>query len=60
MRVAYNNDSNYSLQDIRRIGRREQKQVQTYDETRISIRSIWIADYACILKNKRENVVDGI
>jgi len=28
--------------------------------TRISIhrRPIWIADYACILKNKRGNVVD--
>jgi len=28
--------------------------------TRISIQSIWIADYACILKNKRRNVVDSI
>jgi len=28
--------------------------------TRISIQSIWIADYACILTNKRGNVVDSI
>jgi len=28
--------------------------------TRISIQSIWIADYACNLKNKRGNVVDSI
>jgi len=28
--------------------------------TRISIQSILIADYACILKNKRGNVVDSI
>jgi len=28
--------------------------------TRISIQSIWIADYACILKNQRGNVVDSI
>jgi len=28
--------------------------------TRISIQSISIADYACILKNKRGNVVDSI
>jgi len=28
--------------------------------TRISIQSKWIADYACILKNKWGNVVDNI
>jgi len=29
-------------------------------QTRISIQSIWIADYACVFKNKRGNVVDSI